>query len=243
MKKYLKVNNALCQQDYKIRIYSDISCVPNNLSNEIIIVENNGLYKSNNGTNEIIMKDTTGGTASSYEVGMIIPFFGNTIPNGFLECNGSQFSSSDFSALYNFLGTNYVPDFRECVLRGADLSSQNDGVGVFSDWAIQDHGHQMCSIEHTHTKSTNSHSHTNICRQEVSTSTTGYSCGDNEANRGYHHTTTSCKVIGTFPEYTNSSSSNPTIDSVCWVHSASLSATITRNFEHGVRFLIYAGEN
>ena len=240
MKKYIKVNNALCQQDYKIRIYSNISCIPNNLVNEIVLVENDGLYKSNNGINDIIMKDTSSVT-SSYKVGTIIHFFGNVIPNGFLECDGSQFSTSNYPLLYAFLGTDVVPDFRECVLRGADLTSQNDGIGVFSDWAIQHHGHQMCGIEHTHTKSTNNHCHSNSCRQAVNSSSTGYSCTTSEANRGYCHSSTSCTIYGTFPQYTDDSSSNPVIDEVCWIHSAYTSATITRNLERGIRFLIYAG--
>ena len=40
-------------------------------------------------------------------VGTILPFAGNSIPSGFLNCNGAAISRTTYSALYAAIGTNY----------------------------------------------------------------------------------------------------------------------------------------
>ena len=40
-------------------------------------------------------------------VGIILPFAGNTIPEGFLPCNGAAISRTKYSALYSAIGTIY----------------------------------------------------------------------------------------------------------------------------------------
>ena len=40
-------------------------------------------------------------------VGFIVPFSGNTVPNGFLLCNGASISKTTYSKLYNVIGTTY----------------------------------------------------------------------------------------------------------------------------------------
>jgi len=55
--------------------------------------------------------------------GCVLPFFGTTIPSGFLLCDGSSFSSTTYSALYNILGSSNTPDLRGIFLVGAGTSS------------------------------------------------------------------------------------------------------------------------
>ena len=44
---------------------------------------------------------------SAVPTGTILPFAGNSIPSGFLACNGSAISRSTYSALYGVIGTTY----------------------------------------------------------------------------------------------------------------------------------------
>lgn len=43
-------------------------------------------------------------------VGTILPFSGNTIPEGFLECNGAGISATTYAALYGVIGNTYGGD-------------------------------------------------------------------------------------------------------------------------------------
>ena len=61
--------------------------------------------------------NTSGGGVPT---GTIVPFAGNTAPNGWLLCDGTQYSSSSYPTLYAIIGTTYgggngsfkVPDLR-----------------------------------------------------------------------------------------------------------------------------------
>lgn len=44
---------------------------------------------------------------STVPTGTILPFSGNTIPEGFLACNGAAVSRTTYSALYSAIGTTY----------------------------------------------------------------------------------------------------------------------------------------
>ena len=46
-----------------------------------------------------------------------------TAPYGWLLCDGATYDTAKYSKLYDFLGTNKLPDLRECVLVGAGQSS------------------------------------------------------------------------------------------------------------------------
>ena len=66
-------------------------------------------------------------------LGAITAFYGTTPPNGYLICDGSEFSTTDYPALYTFLGDNHTPDLRGEFLRGAGTNShsgQGDGGSV-----------------------------------------------------------------------------------------------------------------
>lgn len=50
------------------------------------------------------------GALDAIPVGTILPFAGNTIPEGFLACNGAGISASTYSALYAVIGNTYGGD-------------------------------------------------------------------------------------------------------------------------------------
>ena len=82
-------------------------------------------------------------------IGTIKPFYLSSAPIGWLELDGSTFDTSKYSELYSLLGTNELPDFRECVLVGAGQSSRPSTelithdvytVGQFKDDQLQKFG-------------------------------------------------------------------------------------------------------
>lgn len=72
-------------------------------------------------------------------VGTILPFAGtiDKIPDGWLLCDGSMVSRSDYNVLFSTIGTNWgrgdgvttfhLPDFRGLFLRGVDKGTQPGG--------------------------------------------------------------------------------------------------------------------
>lgn len=60
------------------------------------------------------------GAGGGVPTGTIVPFAGNTAPNGWLMCDGGQYSTSSYPTLYAIIGTTYgggngsfrVPDLR-----------------------------------------------------------------------------------------------------------------------------------
>ncbi len=76
--------------------------------------------------------------AGNSPVGAITMWAVNTIPTGYLECNGQAVSRTDYSQLFAILGTTYgagdgsttfnLPDFRGQFLRGRD-----NGAGIDPD--------------------------------------------------------------------------------------------------------------
>ena len=75
----------------KVALDSDLT----NLSNSVV--------KSVNG-----IKPTNGNVnVTGVPTGTILPFAGNTIPSGFLACNGAAVSRTTYSALFSAIGTTY----------------------------------------------------------------------------------------------------------------------------------------
>lgn len=65
-----------------------------------------GVTASN--SNLIITKGNgTTSTVTIIQPGTILPFAGNTIPAGYLACNGAAISRTTYSTLYNVIGTTY----------------------------------------------------------------------------------------------------------------------------------------
>lgn len=107
--------------------------------------------------NEIIANSGGGGGGGdSIPIGAIMPFYLATAPNKWLECNGDSFDETVYSELYTLLGTNVLPDFRECTLVGVGQSGNDYNattnptgiqehdvytLGQFKDDQLQDHTH------------------------------------------------------------------------------------------------------
>lgn len=51
-------------------------------------------------------------------IGTVVPWPGQAVPQGWLECNGQVFSTTNNPKLYGVLGRNTVPDYRGLFLRG-----------------------------------------------------------------------------------------------------------------------------
>ena len=88
-------------------------------------------------------------------IGTIKPFYLSSSPIGWLELNGSTFDSSKYSSLYSLLGTNKLPDFRECTLVGVGQSSRPNTelvahdvytIGQFKDDQLQGHSHSFYNV-------------------------------------------------------------------------------------------------
>ena len=103
-------------------------------------------------------------------VGVIYPFGGsnNKVPNGYLPCDGRAVSRTQYSALFNVIGTSFgngdtintfnVPDLRECVPVGIDTRGSGVAVhdtyalGQFKDDQFKSHNHDavITGGEHRH---------------------------------------------------------------------------------------------
>jgi microcystin-dependent protein len=229
MKKYIK-NTNLVPIDNKIKIFSQLSDIPLDLSNEVVLVEGLGVYQCNNSTITQIYND--GRNVSGAVLGEIRMFYGDTIPAGWLELDGSTFDTNAFPLLYSFLGTNIVPDYREMALRGGTP------VGVFSNDSMGSHSHTVSGTgSHTHCLSAgSSHSHTadlgaikyvDPCWREAASSRSRPTCGCcTTYYTGY------CTVSASV----TSNTSGITVGNSPWA------STVTRAREVGVRYIMYAGE-
>lgn len=81
-------------------------------------------------------------------IGTIISTYKKIQPKNYLYCDGSFFDQDQYPALYLYLGSNQLPDYRECVQVGAeqnttDIIAAHDVYtqGEFKDDQLQSHGH------------------------------------------------------------------------------------------------------
>lgn len=96
--------------------------------------------------------------------GIIYPFAGgfDSVPSGYLPCDGREISRTEYNALFSVIGTKFgngdeintfnVPDLRECALVGAGENSTDTiavhdvyTVGEFKDDQMRPHGHTRSS--------------------------------------------------------------------------------------------------
>lgn len=87
-------------------------------------------------------------TGTGAPVGTLISQYKKVPMSGYLYCDGSTFDETVYPALYLYLGTNVLPDYRECVMVGAeqnttDTIAEHDVYtqGQFKDDQLQDHTH------------------------------------------------------------------------------------------------------
>lgn len=116
------------------------------------------------GTDFILPAGSGSERGSSVPLGTILAIHSNQVPDGYLPCNGVQFDSAQFAALYALLGDDHTPDLREVTLRGighngtyvfdsteTDPSTGQAGtqnhdeytLGEFKDDQLQDHYHSV----------------------------------------------------------------------------------------------------
>lgn len=82
------------------------------------------------------------GAAGATPLGSVLAYFGTTVPEGFLPCNGATYDVTQYPELYAFLNSSTLPDLRECALVGigensTDTLSTHDifTLGQFKDFA------------------------------------------------------------------------------------------------------------
>ena len=56
-------------------------------------------------------------------IGTIISTYKKIQPRNYLYCDGSTFDEDQYPALYLYLGTNVLPDYRECAIVGAEKNT------------------------------------------------------------------------------------------------------------------------
>lgn len=107
-----------------------------------------GIVKEINGEKKIIPLTTDTGTGAP--VGTLISQYKKVPMSGYLYCDGSTFDQNAYPALYMYLGTNVLPDYRECVMVGAEQNTTDTiathdvyGEGEFKDDQLQEHSHSV----------------------------------------------------------------------------------------------------
>lgn len=88
------------------------------------------------------------GGGFSIPVGTLIQQYKKKPISGYLYCDGSTFDENVYPALYMYLGSNVLPDYRECVMVGAEENTTDTiaahdvyGEGEFKDDQMQGHRH------------------------------------------------------------------------------------------------------
>ena len=101
-----------------------------------------GIVKEINGEKTIIPLTTDAGTGAP--VGTLIQQYKKKPMSGYLYCDGSTFDENAYPALYMYLGSNVLPDYRECVMVGAEENTTDTiathdvyGEGEFKDDQFQ----------------------------------------------------------------------------------------------------------
>ena len=101
--------------------------------------------------NKIIPLTTDTGTGAP--IGTLIQQYKKKPMSGYLYCDGSTFDQNAYPALYMYLGTNVLPDYRECVMVGAEQNTTDTiathdvyGEGEFKDDQLQDHNHDVSGV-------------------------------------------------------------------------------------------------
>ena len=107
-----------------------------------------GIVKEIDGQKKIVPLTTDTGTGAP--VGTLVTQYKKVPMSGYLYCDGSTFDENNYPALYIYLGTNVLPDYRECVMVGAEQNTTDTitthdvyGEGEFKDDQLQSHSHSI----------------------------------------------------------------------------------------------------
>lgn len=105
-----------------------------------------GIIKEISGQKTIV--PLTADTGAGAPVGSLISMYKKSSPSGYLYCDGSTFDETAYPALYQYLGSNVLPDYRECVAVGAEQNATDTIAthdvyteGQFKDDQLQQHSH------------------------------------------------------------------------------------------------------
>lgn len=177
-------NNAYTDSDHTE--VAKIPTIENDVATNTSAISTNTSAIATN-TSDITSINTTLGTLSPIPSGSVQAFAGNSLPSGWLWCNGAEVSQTTYSNLYSAIGTIYstnrktapstgnffLPDLRGCYIAGAGqpqatsfnfkITPASKSVGQFREMSVQDHKHTM--IVHDGT----------INVQKTGTNTTGVS--------------------------------------------------------------------
>ena len=87
-------------------------------------------------------------------VGSLLHTYKKSNPSGYLYCDGSTFDQTKYPLLYAYLGSNVLPDYRECVEVGAEQNTTDTIAthdvyteGQFKDDQLQNHTHNLSLSE------------------------------------------------------------------------------------------------
>ena len=121
-----------------------------------------GVYKVNQ-TDGSLLRVAGGTLYADAPIGAIQSYGGETAPAGWLMCDGSTLSRTDYAELFAVIGINFgegdgettfsIPDLRECVPVGAGKNltksiTNHDryNLGQFKDDALGTHNHPLVSV-------------------------------------------------------------------------------------------------
>ena len=98
--------------------------------------------KDNGGTKTL--EQISGSIPTGNPVGTLITTYKKIQPRNYLYCDGSTFNAGQYPALYLYLGSNVLPDYRECTMVGAEENTTDTiathdvyAQGEFKDDQIQ----------------------------------------------------------------------------------------------------------
>lgn len=146
-----------------------------------------------------------GGSDEPIQAGIIYPFAGSAVPNGFLLCDGQAVSRTTYSELFNVIGTTYGEGDGSTTFNLPDLSGRF-GVGSSDSYALGSVGgeaeHTLTVDEmpqHNHSASTSSagaHAHSARYKSfAMSQSSAGYAVlRRNQSGDGYDGTNTNAAL-------------------------------------------------
>lgn len=89
-----------------------------------------GVYKNNNGNLELISGATLW---ADMPIACEIKFDGQTVPNGFLACDGSTFSPTDYPELYAALGSTTLPNNSGYIIKAQQTALPADFMDALDD--------------------------------------------------------------------------------------------------------------
>lgn len=74
---------------------------------------------------KVPLTNSSGVVAGGNPIGTIISTYKKIKPANYLYCDGSTFDPEIYPGLYLYLGTNTLPDYRECAMVGAEKNTTN----------------------------------------------------------------------------------------------------------------------